>query len=127
MTGYTALITSEADGADGTHDLTVFGRTGVVPVPAGAPVFVPLVELGDEALGDASPGFGGGLIGREQPTVWDDSAGVLAALMDGIADESDLVLRVSGPDGRGGLYVFEGTPIAADEDCLLYTSDAADE
>ena len=119
MTGYTTLVTSESEIGLGA-DVTVYGRTAVYTAVRGGstptPVWLPLDEIGDEEVGGSQAGFGGGLIGREQPLVWQDPDGTLSGYLEWAADEADLVVRVAGPDGRGGTYTFEGTVIASDDD-----------
>ncbi|HEX8386813.1 MAG TPA: hypothetical protein VF576_11555, partial [Rubricoccaceae bacterium] len=104
-------FTAAYDGHDGEHELTVFALGYV-----GDPEPLDVLELPDEECADPSPGFGGGPLGREQAVTFSDPDGALSAVLDAAETERAVYLRVTGPDGLGGTYTFEGTPVPEDDD-----------
>lgn len=119
MTGLTLVLT-------GTHDVSPLGPVAVEvyarPALAAAvaadlglswPRAASVAGLGEGLQYDApTPGaFGGGLIGSEAAVSLSADGGALAELLDRATTPDDLCVRLSGADGWGGAWAWDGCAV----------------
>ena len=105
------LLASTVRGRLGTYTVGVYARDG----DGSSPVALDLDGDVVVRYGRMQPGFGGGTLPSATELPFEDPGGVLASLFAGLDhDEAAYYVRVSGPNGRGGTFRWEGAPMQAE-------------